>query len=77
MPLLVIAVDKSTSAGEQGRAKRRKRHYTNGQLQTSPVDIEILNSLIQTNMRKLIAAMNMTLDGFCDHTAMSADDEIH
>lgn len=30
-----------------------------------------------TRMRKLIAAMNMTLDGFCDHTAMSADDEIH
>jgi dihydrofolate reductase len=28
-------------------------------------------------MRKLIAAMNMTLDGYCDHTAMSADDEIH
>ena len=29
------------------------------------------------NMRKLIAAMNMTLDGYCDHTAMTADDEIH
>jgi len=28
-------------------------------------------------MRKLIAAMNMTLDGFCDHDKMSADDEIH
>ncbi|MES2374032.1 MAG: dihydrofolate reductase family protein [Bacteroidota bacterium] len=28
-------------------------------------------------MRKLIAAMNITLDGFCDHTAMTADDEIH
>jgi dihydrofolate reductase len=28
-------------------------------------------------MAKLIAAMNMTLDGFCDHTAMSADEEIH
>ena len=28
-------------------------------------------------MRKLIAAMNMSLDGFCDHTAMSADDETH
>ena len=28
-------------------------------------------------MRKLIAAMNMSLDGFCDHTAMSADEEIH
>lgn len=28
-------------------------------------------------MRKLIAAMNMTLDGFCDHTAMVADDELH
>jgi dihydrofolate reductase len=29
------------------------------------------------NMRKLIAAINMTLDGFCDHTAMIADEEIH
>ena len=28
-------------------------------------------------MRKLIAAMNMTLDGFCIHTAMIADEEIH
>jgi dihydrofolate reductase len=28
-------------------------------------------------VRKLIAGMNMTLDGFCDHTAMIADDEIH
>jgi len=27
-------------------------------------------------MRKLIAAINMTLDGFCDHTATFADDEI-
>jgi len=28
-------------------------------------------------MRKLIAAINMTLDGFCDHTAGIADDEMH
>src|SRR4051812_24360730 len=28
-------------------------------------------------MRKLIAAINMTLDGFCDHTAIRPDDEIH
>ncbi len=29
-------------------------------------------------MRKLIAAINMTLDGFCDHQALIAvDDEIH
>jgi dihydrofolate reductase len=28
-------------------------------------------------MRKVIAAINMSLDGFCDHTAMSADDEMH
>jgi len=28
-------------------------------------------------MRKLIAAINMTLDGFCDHTEMIADDELH
>ena len=28
-------------------------------------------------MRTLIAAINMTLDGFCDHTAVLADEEIH
>jgi dihydrofolate reductase len=28
-------------------------------------------------MRKLIAAINMTLDGFCDHTAITPDEEIH
>ena len=28
-------------------------------------------------MRKLIAAINMTLDGFCDHTAGIPDDEVH
>ncbi len=27
-------------------------------------------------MRKLIAAINMTLDGFCDHTAFNPDDEV-
>jgi dihydrofolate reductase len=26
-------------------------------------------------MRKLIASINMTLDGFCDHTAGIADEE--
>jgi dihydrofolate reductase len=28
-------------------------------------------------MRKLIAAINMTLDGYCDHTAMMADAQLH
>lgn len=28
-------------------------------------------------MRKVIAAINMALDGCCDHTALMADDEIH
>src|SRR6187401_734382 len=28
-------------------------------------------------MRKIIAAINMTLDGFCDHTAGLPDEEIH
>jgi dihydrofolate reductase len=28
-------------------------------------------------VRKLIAAINVTLDGFCDHTAIIADEEIH
>ena len=28
-------------------------------------------------MRKVIAAINMTLDGYCDHTAVDPDDEIH
>jgi len=28
-------------------------------------------------MRKLISSINMTLDGFCNHTAVIADDELH
>jgi dihydrofolate reductase len=28
-------------------------------------------------MRKVIAAINMTIDGYCDHTAGIADDELH
>ena len=28
-------------------------------------------------MGKIIAAINMTLDGFCDHTVIPADEEIH
>jgi dihydrofolate reductase len=28
-------------------------------------------------MRKVIAAINMTLDGFCDHTAIIPDEELH
>ena len=28
-------------------------------------------------MRKIIAGINMTLDGFCDHTAILPDEEIH
>lgn len=28
-------------------------------------------------MRKIIAAINMTLDGFCDHTAIIPDEELH
>ena len=28
-------------------------------------------------MRRLIASINITLDGFCDHTAVIADDELH
>jgi len=28
-------------------------------------------------MRKLIAGINMTLDGYCDHTAVNPDDQIH
>jgi dihydrofolate reductase len=28
-------------------------------------------------MKRIVAAINMTLDGFCDHTAGIADDELH
>lgn len=28
-------------------------------------------------MRKVIAAINMTVDGFCDHTAISPDAQVH
>ena len=29
------------------------------------------------NMKKVIAAINMTLDGFCDHTSGVPDEEVH
>ena len=28
-------------------------------------------------MIKIVAAINVTLDGFCDHTAIGADEETH
>ncbi len=28
-------------------------------------------------MRKVVAAINMTIDGICDHTAIDADEELH
>jgi dihydrofolate reductase len=28
-------------------------------------------------MRKVVAGINMTIDGFCDHTAVDPDEEIH
>ncbi|HTN20913.1 MAG TPA: dihydrofolate reductase family protein [Pelobium sp.] len=28
-------------------------------------------------MRKIIAGINLTIDGFCDHTAVNPDEEIH
>ena len=37
---------------------------------------QVLLELKENKMRKLIAAINMTLDGFCDHTAAIADNEI-
>jgi dihydrofolate reductase len=37
----------------------------------------ICKVLERIDMRKIVGVMNMTLDGFCDHTAMIADDEIH
>ncbi len=30
-----------------------------------------------TKKRKIIAAINMTLDGYCDHTSIPADQELH
>lgn len=36
-----------------------------------------LSVLPLMEMRKLIAAINMTLDGFCDHTAITPDETIH
>lgn len=28
-------------------------------------------------MRKVVAAINMTIDGYCDHTVVNADEELH
>ena len=45
-------------------------------IETSPTNRTSITSKNKI-VRKLIAAINMTLDGFCDHTAMIADDELH
>ncbi len=37
----------------------------------------IIMTLNQNRKGKIVAVMNMTLDGFCDHTVMNADDELH
>jgi dihydrofolate reductase len=37
----------------------------------------LLTDIKIDKMRKVIAAINMTLDGFCDHTAGIPDEEIH
>ncbi|MFC4873511.1 dihydrofolate reductase family protein [Negadavirga shengliensis] len=37
----------------------------------------INSNLKKNSVRKLTAAINMTLDGFCDHTAISPDEELH
>jgi dihydrofolate reductase len=38
----------------------------------------ILRILINKHqMRKLIAGINLTIDGFCDHTVINPDEEIH
>lgn len=41
--------------------------------------LEVIKGLAikKQNMRKIVAAINMTLDGFCDHTVISPDEEIH
>lgn len=37
----------------------------------------LLQGFNEKYMRKLIAAINITLDGYCDHTAIIPDEEIH
>ena len=32
---------------------------------------------LKSKMRKIIASINITPDGFCDHTAATADEELH
>lgn len=49
-----------------------------GVLTKKPITSSPICRRIKTQaMRKVIAAINMTLDGFCDHTAVIADEELH
>lgn len=49
----------------------------NGHYRIPNFDRHIRQGLKQTRMRKLIAAINMTIDGYCDHTEVLADDALH
>ena len=46
-------------------------------MKLQPADRNLTFDLNKKEMRKLIAAINMTIDGFCDHTAGIPDEEIH
>jgi len=37
----------------------------------------IYNERMSINMARVVAGINMTIDGYCDHTAVTPDDEIH
>jgi len=40
-------------------------------------DVPLINGFTGFNMRKLIASINMTLDGYCNHEVGIVDEELH
>ena len=58
----------SVSINEEGRESLKRNNH---KITEFVIDVRTLREY-----EKAIAAMNMTLDGFCDHTAMIADDII-
>ncbi len=49
----------------------------NNKLHQSVNKITQINKLRQANMAKIIAGINMTLDAFCEHTAVNPDEAVH
>lgn len=68
---------KNTSKGEVCCHSHSALHLSHLPWRRAGRSNDLYPAINLTTMRKIIAAINMTIDGYCDHTAGIADAELH